>query len=183
MARHTNAKPVDGRATAGVLFCHRWLSLNCLLTGECFLLGLPRERTHTQCLCYGYGLVVSCWRDRSLVDVWWFWRMVAVNSNGGNFIKQHDSCCLDGCWCSCWLRDGCSNIIVIGPHGFVDVKTPQGSMCYADEQHISLSTGSRDRFLAGYKTDFPPSYRAAILTITALGDRKAIYKNCLMRGV
>ena len=47
---HTYAKPVDGRATAGVLFWHGQVTLKRLLTGtlatECSLLELPPEGTH-----------------------------------------------------------------------------------------------------------------------------------------
>ena len=42
------------------------------------------------------------------------------------------------------------------------------------EEPISLSSGNRERFLAMFKPDFPPSYRAAIFTITALGDGRAL---------
>ena len=77
---------------------------------------------------------------------------------------------LASCWCSHQSRDGRTCDRSTWFHG--STWCADGKDGY--EEPISLSSGNRERFLAMFKPDFPPSYRAAIFTITALGDGRAL---------
>ena len=120
---HTYSKPVDGRATAGVLFWRGGLSqflLKHLLTGtqaaERSLLWLPPEGTHTVPMLVratgwlwleagGFGLCrrLVAFQNRLSIPQWRCFLHLA------------------SCWCSHRSRDG--RTFANGPRGFVDVSS------------------------------------------------------------